>query len=78
MGLLAAVTMAASATGSGKAVGRHRLAEALRANLGRRKAQKRDRKRKSEAELVEDETARPEAALGGPGQSGSAAASQED
>ncbi|HZM07710.1 MAG TPA: hypothetical protein VFC11_04550 [Methylocella sp.] len=48
--------MAASRTDSGNAARRQRLAEALRANLARRKAQKRDRANKAESRPVGDET----------------------
>jgi hypothetical protein len=41
---------------SGKAAGRQRLAEALRANLGRRKAQKRDRANLVGAPTAQQET----------------------
>ena len=48
------------AAGPGKAAGRQRLAEALRANLGRRKAQKRDRANQAGAAAAQDETMRSE------------------
>jgi hypothetical protein len=62
-GRTAAAPMGASRADSGKAAGRQRLAEALRANLGRRKAQKRDRASKAEAPLVGDEVAQRQPAL---------------
>jgi len=43
------------------AVGRQRLAEALRANLGRRKAQKRDRAKQAGAATAQHETVQNEA-----------------
>lgn len=65
---LAAVTTVASEASAGSVAGRQRLAEALRANLGRRKAQKRDRSRKGKADLAADETPRPGATLNERGQ----------
>jgi hypothetical protein len=44
-----------------KAASRQRLAEALRANLGRRKAQKRERAKGEGMAAVQDETAQDEA-----------------
>ena len=52
------------AAGSRKAAERLRLAQALRANLGRRKEQKRER-RKQTAEAAESKTARGEGAQNG-------------
>jgi hypothetical protein len=52
------------AAGSRKAAERLRLAQALRANLGRRKAQKRER-RKQTADAAESKTARGEGAQNG-------------
>ena len=53
-----------SAAGSRKAAERLRLAKALRANLGRRKAQKIDR-RKLTGDLAESKTAQGEGAQNG-------------
>jgi hypothetical protein len=52
------------AAGSRNAAARQRLAKALRANLGRRKAQKRER-RKQTADVAESKTARGEGAQNG-------------
>jgi hypothetical protein len=52
------------AASSRKAVERLRLAQALRANLGRRKAQKRER-RKQAADAAESKTAQGEGAQNG-------------
>jgi hypothetical protein len=52
------------AADSRKAAERLRLAQALRANLGRRKAQKRER-RKQTADAAESKTARDEGAQNG-------------
>ncbi len=52
------------AAGPRKAAERFRLAQALRANLGRRKAQKRER-RKQTADAAESKTARREGAQNG-------------
>jgi hypothetical protein len=52
------------AASSRKAAERLRLAQALRANLGRRKAQKRER-RKQAADAAESKTARGEGAQNG-------------
>ena len=52
------------AAGSRKAAERLRLAQALRANLGRRKEQKRER-RKQTADAAESKTARDEGAQNG-------------
>jgi hypothetical protein len=51
------------------AAGRQRLAEALRANLGRRKAQKRDRAKQAAAATAQHETVQNEAVQGAPAQS---------
>jgi hypothetical protein len=50
---------------SSKAASRRRLAEALRANLGRRKAQKRDRAKQAEAAAAQDETAQSKSVQSG-------------
>jgi len=69
------------AAGPGKVAGRQRLAEALRANLGRRKAQKRDRANGTGAAAAQDETAQNEAVQSELAQSGAvtqSVPSQED
>jgi hypothetical protein len=69
------------ATNPGKAAGRQRLAEALRANLGRRKAQKRDRANQAGTAAAQVETAQNEAVQSALAQSGAATQtvpSQED
>ena len=58
------------AAGQGKAAGRQRLAEALRANLGRRKAQKRDRAKQAGAAAAQDETAQSLSVQSGPAKGG--------
>jgi hypothetical protein len=62
IGRSAAAPMAASGMDSGNAARRQRLAEALRANLARRKAQKRDHANKAESRPVGDETPQHEPA----------------
>lgn len=62
IGRPAAAPMAASGTDSGNAARRQRLAEALRANLARRKAQKRDRASNADLRPVGDETPQHEPA----------------
>jgi len=52
------------------AAGRQRLAEALRANLGRRKAQKRDRAKQAGAATARHETVQNEAVQGALAQGG--------
>jgi len=50
------------------AAGRQRLAEALRANLGRRKAQKRDRAKQAGAATAQHETVQNDAVQSAPAQ----------
>lgn len=56
IGRSAAAPMAASGADSGNAARGQRLAQALRANLARRKAQKRDRAKEAEPSPTGDET----------------------
>ena len=53
-----------------KVADRQRLAEALRANLGRRKAQKRDRAKQAGAAAAQDETAQSLSVQSGPAKGG--------
>jgi hypothetical protein len=55
-------TLVSESAGSGKAAVRERLGEALRANLGRRKAQKKDRAKQTGAAVAQVEAAQGEAA----------------
>ena len=64
-----------------KVADRQRLAEALRANLGRRKAQKRDRAKQAASAPVQDETPSSKAGQSEPEQNGAttrSAPSQEN